>query len=71
MAWWAGEGNANDSVGTNHGNSSGGTGFVPGMAGQAFSFDGLNGRVTNGMAGLTNILNSYTVEFWFTRRVCT
>jgi tetratricopeptide (TPR) repeat protein len=40
VSWWAGEGNANDSIGANNGVLEGGVTFVPGKVGQAFSFDG-------------------------------
>jgi hypothetical protein len=62
--WWPGEGNANDIVGTNNGTLIGGVTFASGEVGQAFSFDGLSGMVTNAMPGLTNIQSSYTMEFW-------
>src|SRR5262245_15525608 len=42
VSWWRGEGNANDSVGSNHGALRGGTGFGPGRVGQAFAFDGVD-----------------------------
>ncbi len=42
VAWWRGDGNANDAVGTNHGTFLGGTTFGPGVIDQAFSFDGVN-----------------------------
>jgi hypothetical protein len=42
---WSAEGNANDSVGSNHGTTVNGTAFTPGINGQAFSFDGLDDRV--------------------------
>ena len=40
VAWWPGDGNANDIVGGNHGTLRGSATFAPGMVGQAFSFDG-------------------------------
>ena len=40
VAWWPGDGNANDMVGGNHGTLRGSATFAPGMVGQAFSFDG-------------------------------
>ena len=64
VAWWPGEGNANDIAGTNNGVLEGGVAFATGEVGKAFSFDGVSGYITNGMPGLTNILNSYTMEFW-------
>ena len=45
VGWWAGEGNANDSTGANNGLLEGGIAFVPGEAGQAFSFDGVDADV--------------------------
>ena len=36
VAWYAGEGDANDSINSNQGNLSGGLGFAPGEVGQAF-----------------------------------
>ena len=43
VSCWLGEGNADDAVGGNPGLLSSGVGFVPGVVGQAFSFDGTNG----------------------------
>jgi hypothetical protein len=40
ISWWAGEGSADDIVGTNHGTMKNGATFAPGIVGQAFSFDG-------------------------------
>jgi hypothetical protein len=40
VAWWAAEGNANDSAGTNNGSIKGNVTFVAGKVGQAFHFDG-------------------------------
>lgn len=45
-AWWPGEGNAEDRVSTNHGTLVGGTSFVPGFVGQAFSFSQWSDAVT-------------------------
>ncbi len=42
LAWWPAEGNANDVVGNHHGTNQNGTTFAPGIAGQAFSLDGVN-----------------------------
>ena len=46
VSWWAAEGNANDSFGTNNGMLAGGVIFTNGEVGQAFSFDGTSGYVT-------------------------
>src|SRR5260221_1062890 len=64
VGWWPAEGNANDIVGTNNGILVNGTGFTVGKVGQAFNFDGISNYVTNAVPGLSNILNSYTMEFW-------
>jgi phospholipase C len=46
VGWWAGEGNANDLAGTNHGALLGdASASAAGKVGQAFSFDGTNGFV--------------------------
>jgi hypothetical protein len=45
VGWWAGEDSAQDNLGTNNGALHGGTGFVAGEVGQAFSFDGSTGYV--------------------------
>ena len=62
VSWWPGDGNANDIVGGNDGTLSGGATFAPGMVGQAFSFDGVDGVVRAGIEGITN--NNYTFSAW-------
>ena len=42
VAWWPGDGNANDIVGGNDGTLQNGVTFTGGKVGQAFSFDGVN-----------------------------
>lgn len=64
VGWWRAEGDANDAIGSVHGSLSGGTAFAPGLAGQAFYFDGVNDSVINATPGLTNIQESFTMEFW-------
>jgi hypothetical protein len=47
IAWWPGDGNADDLAGANNGVLLGGaTATTPGMVGTAFSFDGTNGVVS-------------------------
>jgi hypothetical protein len=46
IAWWPADGDANDVVGGNNGSAGYGTTFMPGVMGEAFSFDGSNGYVT-------------------------
>lgn len=62
--WWPGQNNANDVIGGLNGTLSNGTSFAVGVVGQAFSFNGINQYVTNAVPALTNVLNSYTMEFW-------
>src|SRR5439155_7163718 len=45
VAWWPGDGDARDLVGTNHGSIVGNVTFEQGLVGQAFSFDGTSGSV--------------------------
>ena len=42
VAWWPGDGNANDIVGSHNGTLQNGATFAPGLVGQAFSFDGVD-----------------------------
>ncbi len=64
IAWWRGEGNAVDSVGTNNGVLVNGTGFALGKAGFAFNFDGINDVVSTPTTPFRNVRNSFTIEFW-------
>jgi len=65
---WRGDGNANDSVGTNHGVLVNGTTFAPGIAvgegGQAFAFDGSNDEVRFANSADFNLTNAVTVAGW-------
>jgi len=63
--WWPAEGTAMDIIGGSNGVMYAGTTFSSGIVGQAFNFDGTNGCVMNtNTAPLTNIQNSFTIEFW-------
>ncbi len=64
--WWAGEGNANDSYGTNNGVLQGGMSFVPGEVGQAFSFNGTNAQVVVAASSGLNVGagSGLTIEAW-------
>ena len=66
VAWWPGDGNANDVVGTNNGTLWGNAGFTNGFIAQAFSFDGYYDGI-----GLTNAANlklqNFTIEAWIKR----
>src|SRR5436309_14354020 len=63
---WQGDGNADDSVGTNNGSLVGDTTFTTGMSGQAFSFDG-NGDDVQVPDDPSNYFSgSLTVDAWET-----
>ena len=63
VAWWPGEGNANDIVGGNNGTLMNGATFAPGVVGQAFSFDG-DGYVDAGNDPTFDLTNALTLVAW-------
>lgn len=65
VAWWEGEGNANDAVGVNHGTLVGGVRFAPGKVGQAFHLNGVNAYVDLGTALDVPSWPNYAVSLWF------
>ncbi len=64
VSWWTGEGNANDSFGTNNGTLQGGVSFSGGEAGQAFNFDGVSGTVLVPDSSSLRLTNQFTIEAW-------
>ena len=68
VAWWPGEGNANDVAGTNNGTLSGGASFARGEVGQAFSFNGTNSYVEVPDSPTLRLTNELTIEFWVRRQ---
>jgi hypothetical protein len=64
VAWWRGESNALDSVGTSHAVFPNGVGYGAGRCGTAFKLDGMNDY---GSISDTNTLKpaNLTVSFWF------
>jgi Concanavalin A-like lectin/glucanases superfamily len=64
VSYWAGEGNANDSVGPNSGTPVNGVTFGPGVVGQAFHFDGAS-YVQAGTAGLPIGSADRTLDVFF------
>jgi CSLREA domain-containing protein len=60
IAWFPGDGNANDIQGSNNGTVNGGVTFTAGKVAQAFTFDG-TGDVTY---STINAGSAYTVDFW-------
>ena len=66
VAYWPGDGNADDVVGGNHGRLQGGVTFAPGKVGQAFSFDGVDDFMS---IGQPLSVEAGTVGFWVNRDV--
>ena len=64
VAYWPGEGNANDIVGGNHGTLRGGATFATGVVGQAFSFDGVDDGFTASSTGLPTGSSDRSIDFW-------
>ena len=72
VAWWSGEGNANYVVGGNQGTIRGDVTFVPGVIGQAFSFERSNGHVELPASGsLDRTGDGLTVVTWINPLVYT
>jgi len=64
VGWWRGENNTLDSIGANHGTTEGGVTFVPGMVGQAFSFDGTSGSVVVADSSSLDVTTEFTLDAW-------
>ena len=67
VAWWPGEGNANDVIGGNNGTMTSGTTFVQGEIGQGFGLDGTTGGVVvpyNPTSPAFNLTTSFSYELW-------
>src|ERR1700733_15583160 len=65
VGWWQGEGDAYDEISGRNGVVYPGTTFTTGVVGQCFSFDGVSGCVMNtNTPPLTNIQDTFTMEFW-------
>jgi len=62
VSWWRGEGNATDTISTNHGTLSGGASFASGEVGQGFSFDGTGEVAAPGTPSLN--VTTFTLEAW-------
>lgn len=64
VAWWPGDGDAEDIQGTNHGTLEGAT-FEAGKVGQAFSFDGVDDSFSADGSGPLDITgNQVTIDAW-------
>lgn len=64
VAWWRGNGNAKDVTGAHNGELLYGTTFVPGVAGQAFTFDLSRARVSIPDSDAFKLTNSLSFEGW-------
>ena len=66
VAWWKGENDATDSVGSNDGTASAAeNAYAPGQHGQAFNFDGGSAQwVSVPHSESLNIFGTHTVSFW-------
>jgi hypothetical protein len=67
VAWWPGDGNAGDIVGTNNGILPSGATYAVGMVGEAFSFNASGGYVDVGSNSFFNFGGGsadFTIEAW-------
>jgi len=64
VSWWSGDGNANDSVGTNNGQVMNGVTFAPGLVNEAFSFDGVDDIVEVQNDSTLNPTAAISVSVW-------
>src|SRR5438132_1338054 len=64
VSQWSAEGNANDSVGSNNGTLQAGVTFASGVVGQAFSFDGIDGRILVNTPFPFHVPGDATLSFW-------
>lgn len=64
VARWTGDGNALDSIGTNHGTLQNGTTFGPALFGQGFVVDGVNDYVNVPDAPAISFTSAFTLAAW-------
>jgi hypothetical protein len=62
VAWWQGEGNANDQMSASHGTIVSNVTFTTGVVGQAFSFDGATGYIATPYT--QSSVTAYSVSAW-------
>lgn len=64
IAWWSGDGHAQDYAGASHGALMNGVSFAPGLVGQAFSLDGVDDYVRVQHRDVLNPKGVITIEGW-------
>ena len=64
VSWWAGEGNADDLVGTDTGSSQNGVTYAPGEVGYAFSFDGTGSVSIPDSPSFQSLTNAMSFGAW-------
>jgi hypothetical protein len=64
VAWWPGDGNASDIVGTNNAILAGGATFTTGIVGQAFALNGADAQVLATAISLPIGSADRSIEFW-------
>ena len=64
VAWWAGQNNAKDSIGTNHGTLVGGITFATGTVASAFDLNGSDAYVQIPASTSLNTLTALTMDAW-------
>jgi len=69
VAWWPGEGNANDIAGTNNGTLQGGATFTTGVVGQALNLNGSSQYVDVPNSAGLNPTASISLEAWIYPRL--
>ena len=70
VAWWPGEGNANDIAGNNNGTPYNGVGFASGEVGEAFMFNGTNSYVEVPDSPALRLTNQLTSSFGSSGGIC-
>ncbi len=64
ISWWPGEFNAEDANQNNFGSLVGGVGFMPGVVGNAFSFNGSSANVRIPDSPTLDVTNEFTLGAW-------
>jgi hypothetical protein len=70
IAWWPGDGNAEDIIGSNNGQLGGGASFADAKVGKGFSFSGANDVFSATANGLPQGSAPRTVAFWTKVNMC-